>query len=218
MEKKRKGNQARQETVSDNSAEPRPGAQAAALITHPYFYTRRLDDKCIQFKRCLSLKRQCCLWNLNTGTAKEQRDHWELNQWQGEKEMANGTRAGLPEQRWIIAQMQTCWKNLFNDLISLTIKCKMFPWHLSTHVKIPCKVANSPLETTCYLSRPGQEGSLHVNGVHSAVTYSCRRLFILAKASAWMERMALSPRFLHNTTKGSVNKRGAMPIAKALQI
>lgn len=136
--------------------------------------------------------------------------------WEGE--MANGTRAGLPEQRWIIAQMQTCWKNLFNDLISLTIKCKMFPWHLSTHVKIPCKVANSPLETTCYLSRPGQEGSLHVNGVHSAVTYSCRRLFILAKASAWMERMALSPRFLHNTTKGSVNKRGAMPIAKALQI
>lgn len=38
--------------------------------------------------------------------------------------------------------------------------------------------------------------SLLPEGVSRAITYSCRRLLILAKASAWMERMALSPRFL----------------------
>lgn len=86
MEKKRKGNQARLETVSDNSAEPQPEAQAVALITHAYFYTRRLDDKWIQFKWCLSLKCQYCMRTLNIGTAKEQMGHSELNQWQREKE------------------------------------------------------------------------------------------------------------------------------------
>lgn len=86
MEKKSKGNQARLETVSDNSAEPQPGAQAAALITHPYFYTRRLDDKWIQFKWCLSLKCLYSMWTLNIGTAKEQMGQWELNRGQHEKE------------------------------------------------------------------------------------------------------------------------------------
>lgn len=86
MGKKRKGNQARLETVSDNSAEPQPGAQAAALITHPYFYTRRLDDKWMQFKWCLSLQYQSCVCTLNTGTAREQMDHWELSPWWHEQE------------------------------------------------------------------------------------------------------------------------------------
>lgn len=76
-------------------------------------------------------------------------------------------------------------------------------------------VNNTPLETTCYFSRPGQERSVLLNGVHSPVTYSCRRLFILAKASAWIERMALSPRFLQNTTKGNVNNRDIMAVTRS---
>lgn len=52
MEKRRKGNHARLETVSDNRAELQPEAHAAAPITHLYFYTRRVDDKWIQFKWC----------------------------------------------------------------------------------------------------------------------------------------------------------------------
>ena len=145
--------------------------------------------------------------------------------------MSNRTQAGLPERRWIIAQMQTCWKNLFQWSNFTHYWMQDVPRDIYSCVKIPCRGGQRGGGNKWVVMRVTlhwkQRATSHVqgkkdpclpSGVYSPITYSCRRLFILAKASAWIERMALSPRFLQNTTKGNVNKRDAMAVTKSLHI
>lgn len=101
----------------------------------------------------------------------------------------------------------------------------------STRIKIPCRGGQRRGGNKWNVMRITphwkQRATSHVqskkdpcllNGVCSPITYSCRKLFILAKASAWMERMALSPRFLQNTTKGNVSKRDAVALTGSLYL
>lgn len=70
-------------------------------------------------------------WTLNTGTAREQMGHWELNPWWCEEESwLIGPGLDFLNGDESLHRHKPAARTYPDDLISLTITCKMFLWQL----------------------------------------------------------------------------------------